>query len=176
MSTVSVRTHFAAGHRILGLTGEGAKCRNLHGHTFNVTWTLQQDDSLEFGTLKSILRGVVRHHFDHHFIIDKTDDLLHYLEANDLWHYTLDGPPTTEAIAAEIAKLSIAWLTEDRGDNGESSAPYPTARLLRVSVDEGPENNATWEAPVYVSPSNTLTMTPNTTWGSMTVYGSGSTT
>jgi 6-pyruvoyltetrahydropterin/6-carboxytetrahydropterin synthase len=150
MSTISVKTHFAAGHRILGLTGEGEKCRNIHGHTFHVTWVFEQHPSLEFGELKIALRGVVRRHFDHSFILDRTDDFARYLNVNNLRHYLLDGPPTTEAIAAEIARLSIERLTtvcKDGWKDDEKKPLYPDATLLKVLLDEGPDNNATWTKP-----------------------------
>jgi 6-pyruvoyl-tetrahydropterin synthase len=182
MSTVSVKTHFAAGHRILGLTGEGSKCRNIHGHTFHVTWTFEQNSELEFGTLKAALRSLVKWHFDHGFVLDKTDDFAVYLSANMLSYYKLDGPPTTEALAAEIAKLTIERLTLPYNEYShgvikepkeDDKALYPSASLLEVSLDEGPENNATWKAPVYVSNNNTLSISPNTTWGTITTYGPG---
>lgn len=162
MSTISVQTHFAAGHRILGLTGPGAKCRNIHGHTFNVKWVFTQHEALEFGTLKEALRGLVRTHWDHGFFLDESDDFRHYLEVNQLRNCPLDGPPTTERIAAEIAKLSISRLTTP----WESWSQYPIknpkdsdkplysvqeADLVAVVLEEGPENTATWTKPPFAS-------------------------
>lgn len=132
MSTITVRTHFAAGHRILGLVGPGAKCKNIHGHTFRVEWVFEQAEGLEFGALKSLLRSMITEKFDHAFIVDYLDPFRSYLNDNKLKHYLLQGKPTTEAISAEIAELSQSLV--------------PQARLIRVSLDEGPDNNATWEA------------------------------
>jgi len=152
MSTISVKMHFAAGHRILGLDGLGEKCRNIHGHTFHVTWVLDQHPDIEFGKLKAVLKQVCGS-FDHAFLLDKSDDFLHYLRANMLRHYALPCPPTTECIAAELAKLAIDQLTQPQppsGFNGSKREPipalYPHALLLKVIVEEGPENCATWEA------------------------------
>jgi 6-pyruvoyl-tetrahydropterin synthase len=155
MSTISVRTHFAAGHRILGLTGEGAKCRNVHGHTFSVTWVFQQDAGdlrMEFGELKMRLRSLVQRHFDHAFILHCYDDFEHYLKGNELKYYLTDNPPTTEVIAAEIARLTIDWLTKPIPANPpfykeEMPAIWPDAKLLRLELGEGPDNCATWEPP-----------------------------
>jgi 6-pyruvoyltetrahydropterin/6-carboxytetrahydropterin synthase len=133
MGTISVKTHFAAGHRILGLTGPGAKCRNIHGHTFHVTWTFLQDTDdmkIEFGSAKAVLRQMIKELFDHGFIIDRADDFRTYLRAGNLKYYTIIGPPTTEAIAAEIAAITLKLM---RG-----------SALLSVEVQEGPENAATW--------------------------------
>lgn len=149
MSTISVRNHFAAGHRILGLTGPGEKCRNLHGHTFHVTWVFDQHPDIEFGQLKSMLRTVVGA-FDHAFLLDKTDDFLHYLQVNMLRHYALPCPPTTECIAGELARLAIDRITQPQQHPGfqkdVTPAVYPHAVLRQVIVEEGPENCATWEA------------------------------
>lgn len=152
MSTISVKTHFAAGHRILGLTGAGEKCRNLHGHTFWVTWVFKQDASdmaIEFGELKHHLKSMISTRFDHAFILDASDDLVHYLNANMLKKWTLDGPPTTEAIVAEIAKLTIDKLTRVPAPGITSISPppkalWPNAKLVSVHLEEGPENSATW--------------------------------
>jgi 6-pyruvoyl-tetrahydropterin synthase len=150
MSTISVKMHFAAGHRILGLEGLGEKCRNIHGHTFQVTWVLDQDPDIEFGKLKAVLRQVTGA-FDHAFLLDKSDDFLHYLRANMLRHYALPCPPTTECIAAELARLAIDRLTQPQEGSGfgkreVTPALYPHALLRQVIVEEGPENCATWEA------------------------------
>lgn len=137
MSTISVKTHFAAGHRILGLTGAGAKCRSPHGHTFHVEWVFKQgsdDGDLEFGELKQTLKGLVKDVFDHGFILDRADDFREFLRAGKHKVYALSGPPTTERIAEEIAFLSLKAL--------------PKAPLLRVILQEGPENSATWERPL----------------------------
>ena len=133
MSTISVRSHFAAGHRILGLTGAGAKCRSPHGHTFQVTWTFTQnagDMSLEFGELKVALKTMVKDQFDHGMILDKADDFVQFLKAGKHKVYVLNGPPTTELIAEEIAFATLRLL--------------PKAPLKSVELWEGPENCATW--------------------------------
>ena len=154
MSTISVKLHFAAGHRILGLDGSGAKCRNIHGHTFHVTWTFIQgagETTLEFGDLKTMLRGVLVP-FDHTFILHCYDDFEHYLKANDLKYYLTDTPPTTECIAQEIGRLTIQRMTKGRVDalGAERPAPFPDARLYCVEVEEGPENSAMWQPEMVV--------------------------
>jgi 6-pyruvoyltetrahydropterin/6-carboxytetrahydropterin synthase len=133
VSTISVRCHFAAGHRILGLTGAGAKCRSPHGHTFQVTWTFQQaatDMALEFGELKLGLRQMIKDQFDHGFILDKDDDFCEFLRAGKHKLYRLNGPPTTELIAEEIAFQTLRL--------------FPKAPLRSIELWEGPENCATW--------------------------------
>jgi 6-pyruvoyltetrahydropterin/6-carboxytetrahydropterin synthase len=138
MSTISVKLHFAAGHRILGLTGAGAKCRTPHGHTFLATFTWAQSDdwppTVEFGTVKASLRARIADRYDHCFFVDKADREMHdFLVADECKHYAFDGPPTTERIAEQLAK-EARLLTQE-------------ATLLSVALDEGPENTATWTAP-----------------------------
>lgn len=145
MSTISIKAHFAAGHRILGLGGLGEKCRNIHGHTWTVTWTFAQDPTWEFCELKARLKNLIDIYFDHAFILDIRDDFCHYLDVNHLKQYQLEGPPTTEAIAAEIARLTVDRLITEHGKG--QKALFPEAKLLRLELGEGPDNCATWEPP-----------------------------
>jgi len=103
-----------------------------------VTWTFEQSKdnfSLEFGTLKQALRGVIKDNFDHSFIVDQDDPFSEYLRLESLKHYVLAGKPTTEAIAEEIANLSAASL----------KAVTKHVVMRRVALEEGPNNVATWE-------------------------------
>ena len=137
-STISVRMHFAAGHRILGLTGAGAKCRNPHGHTFYVTFFFAQSDKwpppVEFGAAKASLRERIKDRYDHGFFVDKADTAMReFLESNDCKHHAFDGPPTTERMAELLAR--------------DANLMVAGARLIRVVLEEGPENTATYEQP-----------------------------
>lgn len=134
--TVSVRILFAAGHRILGLAGAGAKCRNCHGHTFYVTFVWEQSEEwpppVEFGSAKAIMRQRIQDRYDHAFFVDRNDkDMVDFLEADGCKHTVMDGPPTTERIAELLAKDANLLLNK--------------ATLLRVVLEEGPENTVTWE-------------------------------
>jgi 6-pyruvoyltetrahydropterin/6-carboxytetrahydropterin synthase len=135
MLTATVSHHFSAGHRILGLVGAGAKCSNIHGHTFGVKWTVLLPDltagTVEFATLKSIYRGWVDGNLDHGFIAHVNDfDAVGWLAENNSKLFVLDTPPTTEAIAALIAE--------------RCQKICPDVKLLSVRVTEGPHNAATW--------------------------------
>jgi 6-pyruvoyl-tetrahydropterin synthase len=136
MSTISVSMHFCAGHRILGLDGPGAKCRNVHGHTFRATWVFDQNAgdnaALQFGALKEILRADTKSRYDHGFFVDGGDTaMLAFLESQSCKFYVFPGPPTTERIAELLAY--------------DCRHRFPTAHLRCVILDEGPENTATWE-------------------------------
>lgn len=135
MITVTVKHHFSAGHRIPGLPGAGAKCTNLHGHTFGVEWTFRTDsvlvEGIEFAEVKKVLRGWVNQNLDHGYIIDLHDMLMvDVLEEMGSKHYKLSTPPTTEAIASEIATATMVLLPNDD--------------LVSVLVTEGPHNEARW--------------------------------
>ena len=136
MSTISVKIMFAAGHRILGLTGAGAKCRNPHGHTFFATFVFDQSDEwpppVEFGQAKAILRDRIKDRYDHGFFVSKDDKVMvEFLEMDECKHTVFDGPPTTERIAALLAR--------------DCNAAIPGGLLRAVVLDEGPENCACWE-------------------------------
>jgi 6-pyruvoyltetrahydropterin/6-carboxytetrahydropterin synthase len=135
--TVTVRHHMSAGHRIVGLGGEASKCANLHGHTFGIEWTFHAPDlaaqTVEFGAIKSTVRGWVDKHMDHGYIAAKDDALLvDVLVGMGVKHYLTDHPPTTETIATTIATVTQRLL--------------PDLQLLTVHVTEGPHNAATWAA------------------------------
>lgn len=136
--TISVKLLFAAGHRILGLSGAGFKCRNVHGHTFHVTFTFEQSDDwpppVEFGQAKAILRGRIADAYDHAFFVDTNDKMMReFLELDQCKHIVFDGPPTTERIAETLAK--------------DANRLLQGATLLSLVLDEGPENSVTWNRP-----------------------------
>lgn len=134
--TISVKVRFAAGHRILGLTGAGAKCRNPHGHTFETTFVFDQSDDwpppVEFGQAKAILRSRIKDAYDHGFFVDVGDRVMReFLENDQCKHIVFEGPPTTERIAEMLAR--------------DANRLLQGATLLRVVLDEGPENSVTYE-------------------------------
>jgi 6-pyruvoyltetrahydropterin/6-carboxytetrahydropterin synthase len=135
-TTVKVRHEFCAGHRILGLTGPGEKCRNIHGHNFTCWWMFEQSPvwppTVEFGFVKAKLKEMIDRLLDHAFIVHESDDFLDYLSTNSLKRYPLRDRPTTEAIAAEIARL-----TEEQ---------FPDLDLVYVQLTEGSNNEAMWMA------------------------------
>lgn len=133
--TITVKHHMSAGHRLIGLGGAATKCENLHGHTFGIEWEFVAPDAsakdVEFGAIKATVRGWVNKHLDHGYIVGCDDvQLVDVLQGMGVKHYTLEDMPTTEAIAAEIARVTKSLL--------------PDLRLVSVHVTEGPHNAATW--------------------------------
>lgn len=131
-TSVSVAAEFAAGHRIVGLAGAGAKCRTPHGHNFRVVWEFDSPDVfppvVEFGEIKRVLKRLVEEKFDHAFFCDSDDLFLDWLLENDCKAFPMDGPPTTERMAKVIGDLTNQLL--------------PAASLLKVTLHEGPVNTA----------------------------------
>lgn len=135
MLSATVSHHFSAGHRIIGLPGPGAKCANVHGHTFGVEWTVQLSElsagTVEFGAIKKLFRGWVDDNLDHGFIVDEDDEpMMDVLLQCSSKMFVLPHRPTTEAIAATIAY--------------QCQQLVPDVLVQSVKVTEGPHNAATW--------------------------------
>lgn len=126
--TVSVGCDFSAGHRVLGLSGSAAKCGNLHGHTYRAVFSFVHG-TMEFDAIKAILRVMVAELFDHGFLVGRDDEFLSYLREHKLKHYVIEGPPSTEAIACELARRAIHAL--------------PLTQLVCVELRAGSDNVAT---------------------------------
>ncbi len=132
MSSTSITLTFRwpMGHRILGLTGGGEKCRNIHGHNWVAEIELPNDKgALEFGAVKAAIGDWIDAELDHGFALHDADDFLDYLRAHELKHVALPCPPTTEAIAAMLAIETVLLIG---------------VRPVRVHVQEGYRNAATW--------------------------------
>lgn len=137
MVFLTVKHHFSAGHRIPGLPGPGAKCANVHGHTFGVEWTFQVDGldaaEFEFAAAKKALRGWVDEHLDHGFLAASEDTpLIDYLCDTGSKLYIVVPVPTTEAIAALLLQVAN---------------DLDIGRCTQVLVTEGPHNEARVVAP-----------------------------
>lgn len=133
MNYLSVKHHFSAGHRIPGLAGPGAKCTNLHGHTFEVEWTFATSaldaSTFEFADAKAKLRHWVDTYLDHGYLVAPGDDVLgEFLCDNGFKHYVVAPVPTTEAIATLLLNTANTLGIK--------------AQCTQVLVTEGPHNSA----------------------------------
>ena len=133
MIGLTVKHHFSAGHRIPGLPGAGAKCTNLHGHTFGVEWTFQVSTldaaDFEFTAAKRTLRGWVDEHLDHGYLVAPDDEVLRRFLADGGFKFFVVPPkPTTEAIAALLFQQAAYSISP--------------ATCTRVVITEGPHNQA----------------------------------
>lgn len=128
--SITLTFRWAMGHRILGLVGPGSKCANVHGHNWEAEVTLANDDgALEFGAVKANVQEFIDHYWDHGFIAHNQDEFVDTLEKMGSKVYLLGGPPTTEAIAADLAEQVRLRIGVDP---------------LSVHVREGYRNAATW--------------------------------
>lgn len=130
--TITLTFQWPMGHRILGLEGEGAKCRNIHGHNWTAEVELPNDDGeLEFGEVKSAIGYFIETVWDHGFMVSLDDPFKDYLIANGLKFTAINEPPTTEAVAGHLADIVTRLIGRT-----------PT----RVHVLEGYRNAATWRS------------------------------
>lgn len=71
-----IEVTFDAGHRLLGYEG---KCASPHGHTFRaevVVEGIELDELgliLDFGVVKSAVKGWIDQHWDHGFLVNSED-------------------------------------------------------------------------------------------------------
>lgn len=118
------------GHRITGLEGPGAKCTNIHGHSWVAEVEIPNENlALEFGAVKAEIETFIETEWDHGFMLDQDDPFLEYLRDEGLKYAIVDGPPTTERVAEELAKAVTRILNRK-----------PT----RVYVQESYRNAAAW--------------------------------
>lgn len=130
---LTVKHHFSAGHRIPGLPGPGAKCANLHGHTFGVEWTFDVSSldarEFEFAAAKKELRAWVDKHMDHGYLVAPDDEVLQqFLSDNNFKFFVVSPVPTTEAIAETLRRAATHVV--------------PGVFCSRVVITEGPHNQA----------------------------------
>ena len=101
------RIEFDAGHRVIG---HEYKCKYLHGHRYilEVTARANELDSLgrvvDFGVLKSVIKGWVDENLDHNVILHHKDKSLGDLIEKETGQkvYYLKANPTAENIALHI--------------------------------------------------------------------------
>ncbi len=104
---------FDAGHRVLHHAESLNKCRNVHGHLYQLhaTFTYEEEEEIgfkvDFAEIKRILFGFVDDFFDHGFIANAMDTrLVQFLQEQQnkvyLMNLARDCNPTAENIAKEL--------------------------------------------------------------------------
>lgn len=143
--TISVtrRLEWDAMHRI---ANHESVCKAFHGHRYvaDITCTAAQLDELgrviDFAVIKSVVGGWIDEHFDHTAILQKDDPdpaaraVIKSNAAMGKPVYLLDGPPTAENIALELARQADCLLK-----------PYGIV-LTGIRVWETPNCSAVWSA------------------------------
>jgi len=109
------RIEFDAGHRVIGHQN---KCKYMHGHRYALEITARADKLnelgmvVDFGELKSIMKGWVDKNFDHNVILHQDDkklgDFISSQTEQDV--YYLKNNPTAENIALHLKSDIIPLL------------------------------------------------------------------
>jgi 6-pyruvoyltetrahydropterin/6-carboxytetrahydropterin synthase len=167
---VTVRHTFETAHRLPAL---GGKCVSLHGHSWQVEWTVagtpdEMGVLVEYGHLKRHLREWVDTHLDHGTMLGEQDPLREPLEDNGckvftfgrieydpVWrtHPAEDLPwPTVENVAVLLARVGTRVLADVLRDGYVEGPAGPfdprNVRVAHVRVQETAVNAAEWtEAP-----------------------------
>ncbi len=135
------RLAWDAMHRVPGHEG---RCKAFHGHRYvaEITCVAPHLDGLgrviDFGVLKTLVGKWIDDTWDHTAILMRTDPdpaVRGIIEANNRHGrpaYLMDGPPTAENIAAELAKASQRLLQGTQ------------VTLVMVRIWETPNSSATW--------------------------------
>ncbi len=140
MLIVSKRVAFDAAHL---LTGHGGHCRNLHGHTYQVTVELgnvppipgqPEDMVMDFKEVKQVLNEEIVSCCDHTFLCNTTSeverDIAATLRKHGLRVYELPHRSTSELLARHFyEKIAARGLP-----------------VTAVSVSETPDSCATYRA------------------------------
>lgn len=140
MHEITVTRQIDTGHRVHGHKG---KCKNLHGHTYTITVTLQgnvDDHSPGFVVDFGVVKGIIDH-WDHKMLLWEEDPVVvgkkvaTYHPANDYFKeedsvVRVPFNPTAENMAEYLANLFY-----DRWDNVYS---------VEVTVSETASTEATF--------------------------------
>jgi 6-pyruvoyltetrahydropterin/6-carboxytetrahydropterin synthase len=154
--TVTVRHNAELAHRLPILPG---KCQNLHGHSwqFAITVRAPMDKNgvtVEYGNLKSVIRGWIDEYLDHGTALGIHDPLVPALR-NDKHHkktFVFGDPwsptskdllwPTVENMAILVSRVVTNFFTVS-----EHRHSFPGCVVTEVVVQETAVNLATWTSP-----------------------------
>ena len=120
MFDIEIRRTFSAAHQLKGYDGD---CRNLHGHNYEVTVTVQADTlnevgiALDFKKLKAALDEVIAP-YDHHNLSELPD----FQEIN----------PTSEVLARTIYRKMSELLNDGN------------VKVARVRIGESASSRLTY--------------------------------
>lgn len=101
--TLSTSFTFEAAHRLVN--GYPGKCRNLHGHSFRVTCTIEGDELDRFGMVKDfadfkLLKEWCKEQWDHATLLAESDhETIDFLIGTEQKHFLFAHNPTSEVIA-----------------------------------------------------------------------------
>ena len=102
MPQISKTFGIDVGHRLLKHEG---KCRNVHGHRYNVEITVAAKELdgigrvLDFGEIKRIFGGWLDAVLDHGFVAQRGDPIISLLQEDRSKLLIVEFPPTAEHLA-----------------------------------------------------------------------------
>lgn len=139
MISVTRYHDISAGHRVVGHEG---KCKNLHGHSYRIHFTLSCNDTqlddvgrvLDFGIIKLLLCEWLEDNWDHKFLVwfkDPKRDALVAIDNTVVW---TEFNPTAENMAMYLVK-----------EIGPSLLSRHGATLTKCTVEETRKCSATYE-------------------------------
>lgn len=104
--TVETCVEFEAAHRLMNYRGQ---CNNLHGHNWKVSIRVYGEVDEHTGMVADFadLKQLIVERFDHKVILNKDDPLVKVLDDCNVKMATIDGEPTCENIAKEIAEMVL---------------------------------------------------------------------
>jgi 6-pyruvoyltetrahydropterin/6-carboxytetrahydropterin synthase len=155
----------------------GGKCRNMHGHSFQVGVTLFNADhiggvnpktglSIDFSLVKNVIRGWIIEYFDHATLLGAMDPLAMYLieedckvflfggsvvpNARNFTEYEVEDGRSYDPIKWPSVEAIAHCLGERLSDLlKDSIGPYCQIESLQVSETE--TNSYMWFAPMHDS-------------------------
>ena len=100
------------------LEGHDGACRQIHGHSYRLWVTVKgtpleskspkQGMVVDFGELKQIVREEIVGHYDHAFVVHRTDandELINELSSHYDNIITVDWQPTSENLVARFVEI-----------------------------------------------------------------------
>lgn len=112
-NTITRYGTFDAGHRVLHHAESLNKCKNVHGHLYQVhaTFTYEEEEAIgykvDFAEIKRVMFGFIDEYLDHGFIANPEDkSMITLLQEQKnkvyLMNLSVDCNPTAENIAKEL--------------------------------------------------------------------------
>ena len=101
---------FEAAHRLVN--GYPGKCRNLHGHSFRVTCTIEGNELDRYGMVKDfaefkLLKQWCKDHWDHATLLADSDQAtIEFLTSTEQKYFSFKDNPTSEVIAQYLINKS----------------------------------------------------------------------
>jgi len=113
MMKIAKEFNWEMGHRLQYHSG---KCRNLHGHSYKMRVELEGEIAensmlMDYHELTQIVKEIIEP-FDHSFLIDKSDNILNFLQENNFKIVVVPFVSTAENLCKFLANEIKNKLTQ----------------------------------------------------------------